>query len=90
MVVVAWRNANLYIDISGYLPKYIGMQGTGWEPLIHFGNSVIQDRVLFGSVWILMGMSIKQLAEDVKKLPLREEVKAKWLYHNAARLFGVA
>ena len=90
MVAVAWRNANLYIDISGYLPKYIGMQGTGWEPLIHFGNSVIQDRVLFGSVWILMGMSIKQLAEGVKKLPLREEVKAKWLYHNVARLFGVA
>jgi predicted TIM-barrel fold metal-dependent hydrolase len=90
MVAVAWRNANIYIDISGYLPRYIGMQGTGWEPLIHFGNSVIQDRVLFGSVWILMGMSIKQLAEGVMELPLKEEVKAKWLYHNAASLFGVA
>ncbi|MBW1886756.1 MAG: amidohydrolase [Deltaproteobacteria bacterium] len=90
MVAVAWRNANVYIDISGYLPKYIGMQGAGWEPLIHFGNSVIQDRILFGSVWILMGMSIKQLAEGVMELPLKEEVKAKWLYHNAARLFGTA
>ena len=90
MVAVAWRNANVYIDISGYLPKYIGMPWTGWEPLIHFGNSVIQDRILFGSVWILMGMTIKELAEGVTELPLKDEVKAKWLYHNAARLFGVS
>ena len=87
MVAVAWRNPNIYIDIASYLPKYIGMKGTGWEPLIHYGNSVIQDRILFGSTWLFMGMSIKQLADEVMKLPLKEEVKEKWLYRNAARLF---
>ena len=88
MVAVAWRNPNIYIDIASYLPKYIGMKDTGWEPLIHYGNSVLQDRILFGSTWLFMGLSIKQLADEVYKLPLKEEVKHKWLYRNAAKLFG--
>ena len=50
---------------------------------------MLQDRILFGSTWLFMGMSIKQLADDVMKLPLKEEVKHKWVYENAARLFGI-
>ena len=79
----------IYIDIASYLPKYIGMKGTGWEPLIHYGNSILQDQILFGSTWLFMGQSIKQLADGVMNLPLKEEVKKKWLYHNAARLLGI-
>lgn len=89
IVAVAWRNPNVYIDIASYLPKYIGMKGTGWEPLIHYGNSVLQDKILFGSTWLFMGLSIKQLADGVMNLPLKEEVKKKWLYNNAARLLGI-
>jgi predicted TIM-barrel fold metal-dependent hydrolase len=89
MIAVAWRNPNIYIDIASYLPKYLGMKGTGWETLMHFGNSVLQDKILFGSTWLFMGMSIKQLADEVMKLPLKEAVKAKWLYYNAARLFKI-
>jgi len=89
MVAVAWRNPNIYIDIASYMPDYIAMPGTGWEQLLHFGNSILQDRVLFGSTWMFMGLNIKQLADGVMKFPLKEEVKHKWLYHNAARLFGL-
>ncbi|MFX0070045.1 MAG: amidohydrolase family protein [Candidatus Hermodarchaeota archaeon] len=89
LVAVAWRNPNIYIDIASYLPKYIGMKGTGWEPLIHYGNSVLQDRILFGSTWLFMGTSIKKLADGVMELPLKEEVKKKWLFKNAAKLLGI-
>ena len=89
MVAVAWRNPNMYIDIASYVPKYLGMKGTGWEPLINLGNSILQDRILFGSTWLFMGMSIKQLADGVMELPLKEEVKKKWLYRNAAKLLGI-
>ena len=89
MVAVAWRNPNIYIDIASYLPKYLAMPGSGWEMLMHFGNTVLQDKILFGSTWLFMGMSIKQLADEVMKLPLKEEVKKKWLYDNAARLLGI-
>ncbi len=88
MVAVAWRNPNIYIDIASYLPKYLGMQGTGWEPLMHYGNTVLQDKILFGSTWLFMGLSIKQLADEVIKLPLKEKVKEKWLYSNAVRFFN--
>jgi predicted TIM-barrel fold metal-dependent hydrolase len=89
IVAVAWKNPNIYIDIASYLPKYIATKGSGWEPLLHFGNNVLQDKILFGSTWLFMGMSIKQLAEEVIKLPLKEGVKRKWLYENAARLFDI-
>lgn len=89
LVAVAWRNPNMYIDIASYVPKYLGMKGTGWEPLINLGNSILQDKILFGSTWLFMGLSIKQLADGVMELPLKEEVKKKWLYSNAAKLLGI-
>lgn len=89
MIAVAWKNPNIYIDFASYHPKYIGMKGTGWESFIHYGNSVIQDKILFGSTWLFMGMPILQLAQEVLKLPLKEDVKEKWLYYNAAKLLGV-
>ncbi|MFX1556319.1 MAG: amidohydrolase family protein [Promethearchaeota archaeon] len=89
LVGVAWKNSNIYIDFASYLPKYIGIEGTGWETLIHYGNSVLQDKILFGSTWLFMGMSIKQLADEVMNLPLKESVKKKWLYDNAAKLLGI-
>jgi len=89
MAAVAWRNPNVYIDIASYLPKYLSMPGSGWETLLNLGNSILQDRVLFGSTWLFMGQSIRQLADGVMELPLKEAVKEKWLYHNAATLFGI-
>jgi predicted TIM-barrel fold metal-dependent hydrolase len=89
MTAVAWRNPNIYIDIASYLPKYLAMPGSGWEPLLNLGNSILQDQVLFGSTWLFMGQTIRELADGVEELPLKEAVKRKWLYENAARLFGV-
>lgn len=89
LTAVAWRNPNVYIDIASYLPEYLAMPGSGWETLLNLGNSILQDRVLFGSTWLFMGQSIRQLADGVMELPLKEAVKEKWLYHNAAALFGV-
>ncbi len=90
MMAVAWRNPNVYIDFVSYLPRYLAMPGSGWEPLLRYGNTVLQDRILFGSTWLFMGASIKELADEVMKLPLKEDVKHKWLYQNALRLFGEA
>jgi len=84
MVAVAWRHPNVYMEISGIRQKYMGMPGTGWEPLIHYGNSVLQDKVLFATAWPLL--PLEQAVQDVRNLPLKEEVKAKWLGENARRL----
>jgi len=90
MMAVVRRNENVYIDISSIDPKYLGMPGSGWETLMQLGNSVLQDKILFGSTWLFMGRTIRQLADGIMELPLKETVKHKWLYGNAARLFGLS
>jgi predicted TIM-barrel fold metal-dependent hydrolase len=31
---------------------------------------------------------LKRVVAEMQALPLKDEVKAKWLYHNARHLFG--
>ncbi len=83
MIAVAWRHRNVYMEISAMRPKYIAMENSGWGPLLNYGNSVLQDRVMFATSWPLLPM--KRTVEEVRALPLKEEVKEKWLYKNAAR-----
>ncbi|MBI5117384.1 amidohydrolase [Candidatus Poribacteria bacterium] len=88
MVALAWRHDNLYLDISAHRPKYLATQGSGWEMLLHFGNTTIQDKVLFGSDWLNLGMHISKVLEEVRSLPLKPSVLDKWLHANAERVFG--
>jgi len=85
MVAIAWKHPNVYIETGAISPKYIGMSGTGWEPLMRYGNSVLQDQVLFATD----GLYPKRLVEEMKALPLKDTVKEKWLGGNAARLLGL-
>jgi len=84
---VVWRHPNVYFSTESVRPKYLGMPGTGYETLMQFGNSILQDKVIFGSMW--PSLPIKQCVEETSNLPLKPEVKEKWLYKNAARLFGI-
>jgi len=47
---------------------------------------MIQDKVIFGSTWSLLGTTPAALIEEVKALPLKEAVIEKWLGGNAARV----
>ena len=85
MVAIAWKHPNVYIDTSAISPKYIGTPGTGWEPLMVYGNSILQDRVLFATESMLPQ---KRCIDEIQALPLKERVKEKWLGENAARLLG--
>jgi predicted TIM-barrel fold metal-dependent hydrolase len=87
MVGVARRHQNLYIDTSIHRPKHLAKSGSGWEMLMQFGNTLLQDRMVFGSGSRDMGMPIREIVQEMKELPLKEGVKKKWLYKNAARLF---
>lgn len=86
MVAVAWRHKNVYIEISGIRPKYIAMPGTGYEPLLVYGNSILQNQVVWGSNW--PQVTPEEGIEGVRGFPLKEDVKEKWLGLNAARLLG--
>jgi len=38
----------------------------------------------------VVGQSYETLIAEYMALPLKDSVKDKWLYHNAARVFGIA
>jgi len=86
MVAVAWKHKNVYIEIGAVSPKYIGMTGTGWEPLMVYGNSLLQDRVLFATDDMI---PFKRCIEELNALPLKDKVREKWLGLNAARLLNL-
>lgn len=87
MIGVARRHQNVYIDTAAHRPKYFATPGSGWEMLMRFGNTLLQDRILFASGWRNYQLPIKAVVEEMRALPLKDDVKEKWLYGNAARLF---
>jgi predicted TIM-barrel fold metal-dependent hydrolase len=89
LVALAWKHEHLYLDLSAHRPRYLTKQGSGWEMLLHFGNTTIQDKVLFGSDWLNLGVHIATVIEEIRSLPLKPDVLEKWLRTNAERVFGL-
>ncbi|MBW1849585.1 MAG: amidohydrolase [Deltaproteobacteria bacterium] len=87
MMALLWRHSNVYTDISAIRPKYLDTPGTGWASIIRYGNSLLQDKILFGTAW--PAQQFKESIEEIKVLPLKEEVKDKWLGGNAKQLLGL-
>jgi hypothetical protein len=90
MVALVRRHPNLYLDTSAHRPTYFAQPGSGWEMLMQFGNTLIQDKVMVGLSVALIGQSHETLIQEYLDLPLKDSVKEKWLYGNAARVFGLA
>lgn len=87
LIGVARRNQNVYIDTSSHRPKYLAVPGSGFEMLMQFGNTLLQDRIVFASGVGDLGLPIGQIVKEMRELPLKDEVKEKWLYKNALQLF---
>jgi predicted TIM-barrel fold metal-dependent hydrolase len=77
-ISVCLHKPNVYIDLSGWSPKYFPPQ------LIQYANTQLRGKVLFGSDYPLITPD-KWLAE-FEKLPIREEVRPLVLRENAIRL----
>jgi len=89
MVALARRYPNLYIDTAAHRPRHFATHGSGWEMLLQFGNTLIQDKVMVGLSWLTLSQPYETLIDEVLALPLKDSVKEKWLYHNAARVLGI-
>jgi predicted TIM-barrel fold metal-dependent hydrolase len=89
MVALCRRHPNLYMDTSSHRPRTFGIKDSGWGMLMQFGNTLIQDKVLTGISWGQAGLTHEELINEYLDLPLKDAVKEKWLYYNAARIFGL-
>lgn len=84
MVAVLRKHPNVYVDFGGLSPKFLGTQGSGWEVMYKFMNSLLCDQILFATDW--PAFPIERAVQEFKALGLKPEVLDKVLGRNAERL----
>jgi predicted TIM-barrel fold metal-dependent hydrolase len=87
--LLAWKHPNLYLELAAHRPRYFAAPGAGWEPLLRYGQTTIQDKVLYGTGSFLLGRRPSELLSELRALPIEPAVLEKWTWQNAARLFGL-
>jgi hypothetical protein len=81
-LAVATHKPNVYIDLSGWSPKYFPPN------LIQYTNTLLKDRILFGSDYPVL--TPDRWLADFEKLPIKPEVRPRVLKDNAVRLLKLA
>jgi uncharacterized protein len=82
LIGVAWRHPTLWIGLVAVRPRLLATQGSGYEALLQYGKRLLSDRIIFGSSFPMT--PVERSVEEIRALPLDEEVKTKWLHGNAA------
>ena len=80
-ISVALHKQQVYIDLSGWSPKYFPPQ------LVQYANTLLRDRILFGSDFPLI--TPDRWLEDFARADFRDDVRPLVLKENAARLLGL-
>jgi uncharacterized protein len=75
---VALHKGNVYIDLSGWSPKYFPPQ------LVHYSNTLLKDKVLFGSDFPML--TPDRWLKDFAAAEFRDEVRPLILKQNAISL----
>jgi predicted TIM-barrel fold metal-dependent hydrolase len=88
--LLAWKHPNLYLELGAHRPKYFTAPGAGWEPLLRYGQTTIQDKVLYGTGAFLIGAPPAELVREFQALPIKRDVLEKWCWRNAAAVLGIA
>jgi predicted TIM-barrel fold metal-dependent hydrolase len=78
---VATHKAHVYIDLSGWSPKYFPAN------LIQYSNTLLKNKVLFGTDYPLL--TPDRWLADFEKLPIKPEVKPLIMKQNAIRLLNL-
>jgi len=81
-ISIATHKTNVYIDLSGWSPKYFPPQ------LVRAANTMLRHKVLFGSDFPVI--TPDRWLDDFAKLEIKDEVRSLILKDNAARVLGLA
>jgi uncharacterized protein len=78
---VALHKPNVYIDLSGWSPKYFP------PSVVQYANTLLQDKMMFGSDY--PALSPERWLRDFEAAPFKDEVRPKLLLENARTLLGL-
>jgi uncharacterized protein len=81
-LAVAMHKPNVYIDLSGWSPKYFPPQ------LVRQASSILRHKVLFGSDF--PAITPDRWLRDFETLEIKQEVRPMILRDNAVRALGLA
>jgi predicted TIM-barrel fold metal-dependent hydrolase len=81
-ISIATHKANVFIDLSGWSPKYFPPQ------LVRAANGLLRRKVLFGSDYPVV--TPDRWLADFEALEIKPEVRPLILKENAAALLGLA
>ncbi|GAA2546980.1 4-hydroxyphenyl-beta-ketoacyl-CoA hydrolase [Pseudonocardia hydrocarbonoxydans] len=80
-ISMATHKANVYIDLSGWSPKYFPPQ------LVRAANSMLRRKVLFGSDFPVL--TADRWIADFATLEIKDEVRPLIMKDNAVRMLGL-
>ncbi|OUS95662.1 4-hydroxyphenyl-beta-ketoacyl-CoA hydrolase [Rhodococcus sp. NCIMB 12038] len=80
-ISIATHKANVYIDLSGWSPKYFPPQ------LVKAANSMLRGKVLFGSDFPVI--QVDRWIKDFENLDIKPEVAPLIFKQNALRVLGI-
>jgi predicted TIM-barrel fold metal-dependent hydrolase len=80
-ISIATHKANVYIDLSGWSPKYFPPQ------LVRAANGLLKHKVMFGSDYPLI--TPDRWLDDFASLDIKDDVRPLILKQNAIRVLGL-
>jgi uncharacterized protein len=80
-ISIATHKANVYIDLSGWSPKYFPPQ------LVRSANTMLRHKVLFGSDFPVI--TPDRWLADFEQLDIKPEIRPLIMKDNAARVLGL-
>ncbi|HEY7063078.1 MAG TPA: amidohydrolase family protein [Chloroflexota bacterium] len=78
MLSVMLHKANVYMDLSGWRPKYFP------QSVVQYANTLLQDKMLFGTDY--PALTPQRWLDDFAAVPFRDAVRPKILLENARRV----
>ncbi len=81
-LAVCQQKGNVYMDLSGWLPKYID------EQVLHYAGTVLSDKVMFGTDYPMIRPG-RWLEHFEKYTDYSPEIQRKLLWENAEEFLGL-
>lgn len=81
-LAICQQKGNVYMDLSGWLPKYIDDQ------VLHYAGTILQDKVMFGTDYPMIQPE-KWLQQFEEHTDYPEEIQRKILWENAESFLGL-
>ena len=80
-LAICQQKGNVYMDLSGWMPKYVDDQ------VLHYARTILQDKVMFGTDYPMLepGPWLEQFGD----LGFDESVQRKLLWENAEAFLGL-